>query len=302
MNQVKSDNIVSLPFKYKQFIAKKEKGWDSYFFRIKQTFTFNRFLPMRDQPVFQVDHLIVGSNMLLNLVLLYKISEKNLNNPTNIGIYSPKELDYWAYDIIVDNEIFKKIQSNTQFKDCEKIEELIELMVNSIKKTKIKVFLLDERFRINYVEYDNNNNKSFFWFDNEKNNVVKNEKFIEENNKIKLFTNETIINFLEKGVFFNKVIWNFKNNFQKYKEVNSEKKYALAIAEYVYITSLPQGWLSLKNDIREDRVCFNAENSYKLFGTSKVIFFEQNAMQNYCKKELTGLIVNGLEKSCHHKS
>lgn len=296
MNQIKSDNIISLPFKYKEFIAKKEKGWDAYFFRVKQTLTLNRFLPMRDQPVFKFDYLIVGSNMLLNLISLHEITRKNIDNPINIGLYVPKELDYWAYDIVADNEILKKIKHQPQFKNCERMEDFFAVMVESIKKTKTKVFLLDERFRVSYVEYDNNNLASFFWFDNQKNNIAKNESFIEENNKIKLFINEKILNLLKNADFYHNVIWNFKNTFQKVKDVSTKNNYALAITQHVCITSLPQGWLNLKNDIKKDMVCFSSENHYQLIGTSKLIYFEKKDMENYCKEELINLIVEGFEK------
>ncbi len=295
MNQINSANIHSLPFKYKEFIAKKEKGLDSIVFRIKQTATFNKFLPLRDQPVSIFDSLIVGSNMLLNLLILEKITKNIGKKEINVGIYLPKELDYWSYNIIGTEELLTKLKNIEDFSNCVKIEDVFDVIIRKLKGRNFNLLLLDDRYRINYVEYDNNTQCSFFWFDNQKNKIVKNEYFIEQNNKIKNFINDKIIKMFTNSLDLSKLSWNFKKTFQKNEE---EQNVALAISKATYLSSLPQGWMTLNNDVQKDKVCFKSEldNKYYLYGTSKVIFFEQNNMIKNCIQEVITLATASIEK------
>lgn len=294
MDNIKSDHIYALPSKYKEFIAKKEKGLDLFFSFLKKIITFDRFFPLREQPAFIIENLIVGSNAFLTLLLLYKISEERKN--TTVGIYLPKELDYWSYDLIGSEDLIIEIKKSIFFKECNKIEDVLEILINKIKNNKTNLLILDNRFRISYVEYDKNTKASFFWFDNKKNNIAKNERFIEENNEIKDFINKKIIALFKKELSCQKLQWDFKIKFNRLKNKEEEKK-ALAISKNTFITSLPQGWMTLNNVVEKDKVCFKAEESYCLYGTSKMIYFEKNNMNKNCLKEVLEILNSSEMKS-----
>ena len=172
----------------------------------------------------------------------------------------------------------------------------MEILINKIKNNKTNLLILDNRFRISYVEYDKNTKASFFWFDNKKNNIAKNERFIEENNQIKDFINKKIITLFKKELSCQKLQWDFKIKFNRLKNKEEEKK-ALAISKNTFITSLPQGWMTLNNVVEKDKVCFKAEESYCLYGTSKMIYFEKNNMNKNCLKEVLEILNSSEMKS-----
>ncbi len=233
--------------------------------------------------------------MIINLIILNSILDNIKNtNVANIGVFLPKELDYWSYDLLNESsflEEFKKIPYLTNKKN---IDEILKELIERLNSKKMNIIFLDERFRINYVEYDNFTKTSFFWFDNKKNNIVKNEANIETNNEIKNFMNKEVLKVFEKNENTYKLIWDFHSTY--IKDSNYEtNNCALSISKNTHISSLPQGWLNLNNKISQQRVDYE-NDKYILYGTAKTVYLEKKSLkEQYFNdfKELLSSLKNG---------
>ncbi len=298
MEQIKSKKISLLPWVYRQFISKRKyRGLTllACLLEMRQLLTFYKHAPNRNQPFYMFDHLIVGSNMIINLIILNSILDNIKNtNVANIGVFLPKELDYWSYDLLNESsflEEFKKIPYLTNKKN---IDEILKELIERLNSKKMNIIFLDERFRINYVEYDNFTKTSFFWFDNKKNNIVKNEANIETNNEIKNFMNKEVLKVFEKNENTYKLIWDFHSTY--IKDSNYEtNNCALSISKNTHISSLPQGWLNLNNKISQQRVDYE-NDKYILYGTAKTVYLEKKSLkEQYFNdfKELLSSLKNG---------
>ena len=295
MNHIKSKKIYLLPLVYRQFISKnKSRGISisSLFLEAKRVFSFNYKSPNKNQPAFIFDYLIVGSNMILNLLIINTlIKEKKINKKINVGLFLPKELDYWSYELIKENFFLNQLEKFFNLNDPTSIENVVEKLIEEFNNNNLNLFFLDERFRINYVEYDNYTKSAYFWFDNKKNNIAKNEQDIEDKNKIKNFVNKKIINMLKKQSISNKLIWDFDNPFAR-KNDGEKNNNALAIAKNVHISSLPQGWLSLESNVVLDKVLFTSKENYNLYGTAKVIYLNRESMSKNYFEDLIDTFLN----------
>ncbi len=285
MKNIKSKKVISLPFTYLQFVAKnKFRGFNviSILLGIFHACIFGYYYPNKKQPSFILDHFIVGSNMIFSLLIANKIIQENKNKNITIGIFIPKELDYWAYDLVKEEEFINELKTIPFLKDVKKLDEIFIKLVENLNNSNTKIVLLDDRFRISYVEYDKFTESAFFWFDNKKNQVAKNEMYVEDNNKIKNFINKKIKKIMENSENAFNLIWEFENHYKK-SNIYETNDCALAISKKTYICSLPQGWLDMEKIILEDRVCYKNDN-YALYGTADVLYFNRSSLRkNYLK-------------------
>ncbi len=216
-------------------------------------------------PSFVVDHLIVGSNPIINLLLAFKILEKSDDKNIIIGFFLPKEQDYWAYDIIFQEDFFKEI-STLLNKNISKIEELVDTLIDKVKEKNANLVLLDSRYRIDYVENDNYTNASFLFFSNQKNKLPEVSDFISYQNDIKKILQVRIHNRLYDSKILKKLVW-------KRIAPSSEKRFftPIAIAKKMYLSSLPQGWMTMDYKVVNNQVVYDHIYRDVAYGTAKVI-------------------------------
>lgn len=226
---------------------------------------FNYRFARKYSPSFCIDHLIVGSNPIINILLALNILKKNVAPNTSIGFFLPKEQDYWFYGLMFQEDFYKNLSSKLG-KNISKIEELIDLLIDKVKEKKANLIILDSRYRIDYLEHDDFTNASFLFFSNEKNKLPEVSEFIAYQNDIKKILQVRINKRLYENKVLKKLIW-------KQIAPKKEKKFfaPILIAKKMYLSSLPQGWMTMDYKIEGDKVFYDHHYQDISFGTAKSI-------------------------------
>lgn len=267
-NVIFSKDIKLQPDVWLQFLRKDKLRGNSFFAKIGNLLFdpfYNYKFFRKYSPSFVFDYLIVGSNPIINLFLILKILNNNKNNNLYIGFFLPKEQDYWAYDIIFQDDFFKEISKELK-QEIYKIEQLIDFLIIKIKEKNINLILLDSRYRIDYIEYDKFTDSSFLFFSNQKNKLPEVSDFIAYQNDIKKILQIRIHNRLYENKVLKKLFW------KRIAPQNEKRFFApIAITKKMYLSSLPQGWMTMDYKVENNQVIYDHIYRDVAYGTAKSI-------------------------------
>lgn len=206
---------------------------------------------LNNNPSLLVDELIMGSNPILNLLLLHKLSKEcvKFEEYKKVGIFFINQSDYWAYDIIKNKEFFDSIHENYGIK-ASSIEELINNILDGISREYLDVYIInDNDLRISYHIKDEYTQGWIFHLlnktDNEHTEV---DGFTKIQNDIKNIVQSELLRTLYKDKIAKKIKW-----------VNSNSKdYPILMSKNINITSLPQGWINISSEEKDSVIYFKS--------------------------------------------
>lgn len=216
---------------------------------------------LSNNPSLLVDELIIGSNPILNLLLLHKISKECVKSQEykKVGIFFINQIDYWAYDTIQTKEFFDAIYQNYGIK-ASNTEELINKILDSISRDYLDIYVInDTDLRINYHIKDEYTNGWIFHLlnktDAEANEV---DGFIKVQNDIKNVVQSELLRSLYKDKVAKKLKW----------ENTSVKNYPILMSKNIKVTSLPQGWINTTSEEANNIVYFSSSISEYSYGSA----------------------------------
>ncbi len=238
-------------------------------------------------PSFVFDNLIIGSNPIINILLAFKILQnaKSNNEPINIGFFLPKEQDYWGYDLLFQEDLYKELSSLLNEK-VTKIEEAIDILISKITEKNVNLILLDSRYRIDYIEHDDFTGASFLFFSNQKNKLPEVSEFIAYQNDIKKILQIRIHNRLYENKSLKKLIW------QRIAPSSEKGFFApIAIAKKIYLSSLPQGWMTMDYKVEENKVIYQHDYNGISYGTAKSICSKVELYKQHSLEDIKNIIL-----------
>lgn len=256
------------------------RGWNLtniflYFFK-------KYYFKYKNKPSILLDTLIVGSNPILNALLLEKIIyQSESKEKIKIGIMVNEQPDYWGYEIVNDSLFFFTINKNR--KEVSTVEEFYKDIFEKISNEKVEIFFINESETfINYVAYDEFvNGWIIHLFKKEKPDLDLHDNTILQND-IKSLLSVKLSETLDKFGLLKKIYW--KNRSKENEPVILSKK--------IFLTSLPQGWLScehLGTNEDKDLVLFKHELISHSFGTAKRIMSNEVKMKKFALKDIANL-------------
>lgn len=263
METVNSKKMSKQPLVWRKAAIKETpRGWtwmDVVFYPIHSMLYI-----LNKNPSILVDEFIMGANPILNLLLLHKLSKECVKNNTykKVAIFFVEQSDYWAYDIIQNPEFFAEIEKIYGIR-AKTIEELIFNILNNISREYLEVYIIkDDALRINYYSKDDYVNGWIFHFLTKKESVTKDAVgYIKVQNDIRTVISTELIKELNKNKLAKKVKWLNMN----------DKHYPIVMTKELKITSLPQGWINIFSEEKDDCVYFSSEVSDCSFGSAVCI-------------------------------
>ncbi len=275
-NVIKSKPFLKQPFVVKQFAYKhKMRGYNplSFCVMLWKILTERFWGTKKDNTSYMLDHLLIGSNGLVNLLLLKKINDLAVkeNKKFSVGIFEPKEKDYWYYELVNKDEKIADsfcVQLGIDKQKRINFGRLIQDIKDKNIFSNIKIVYVDNRYKIDYLEYDEYTNNWFLYFNNKKLTVPEVSEFIEFQNQIKDNLNNEIKINLFKNDMAKQLVWFRKKGNVGRKEFNSP----ILISKNLILSSLPQGWCELNHEIQQDgSVKYKNKYNIKSFGTANSI-------------------------------
>lgn len=286
-NIIKAVPFRKQPIVFQQFCYKhKNRGLSakSIFVFLLRKFINFLFSNTKNNTSFRVDKLIIGSNGIINLCLLDKINKKAIseNKVIKVGILEPKEKDYWFYEILKEEETKKILKENIGY-STNNISELIYYIAKNNIFSNIEIFFIDNRYKIDYMEYDDFTKSWFLYFNNQKLTIPFSGEFIEEQNKFKEKINKDVKHLFFANKMAKQLIWD------KVKK-DKEFKTPILIMGDVLFSSLPQGWFDVKHEINEDGIVFYKYNNViNFFGTAKSICTKTEKLREHVLRDLESI-------------
>lgn len=285
---IDSIDIMKQPLVWRQFVAKhKLRGvnfltiaLDIYKKIIYKTKIFNVSFSRMYSPSFIFDLIIVGSNPIMTMLLLNKLEQVKTEKKIRVGLYIPLEMDYWAYDIIKDDEILKELSKilNTEIL---KIEDMIT-HISQKNFNNIEIISIDKRYKIDYFEQDEITKNFAIYFSKDKNELPIVADIIKYQNEVKNMLILKMMKDFYKNNAIKKLIWKHtapKNDFVFYPPI--------AFSKNILLTSLPQGWMSAQYTIdKQDIVKYSHILSEFSFGTAKTICANMDIFKTHSARDI----------------
>jgi hypothetical protein len=204
---------------------------------------------LNNNPSLLVDELIMGSNPILSLLLLHKLSKEcvKIEEYKKVGLFFINQSDYWAYDIIKNKDFFDTVYENYGIKSSN-IEELINNILDGISREYLDIYIInDNDLRISYHIKDNYTKGWIFHLLN-KTDIEATEVngFIKIQNDIKDIVQSELLRTLYKDKIAKKVKW----------ENSNKKHYPIIMSKNIKVTSLPQGWINTASEEKDGVIYF----------------------------------------------
>lgn len=216
---------------------------------------------LNKNPSLLVDELIIGSNPIVNLLLLYRLSQECIKNDEHkkVALFFINQIDYWSYNIIQDEVFFDEIYKNYRIK-AKNIEELINKILDSISREHLDIYIIDEpELRINYhIKDEYTQGWIFHLFNNVDSQLNEIEQFTKIQNDIKTMIKTEFLHILYKDKMAKKVKW---------ENVGTDKN-PILMSKNIKITSLPQGWINTISEEKEDVIYFSNSISQYSYGSA----------------------------------
>lgn len=204
------------------------------------------------------DHLILGDNPLLSLIIAYKIS-KSKNVDKNILLYFTNDIDCWPYDYLESDEI-KDVLINLIGKKYKNISDFISIIIGDMKSLNSHITLVKpQNLIINYYSLDAYLNTYFFHLNERSQSVNKvTDQLIIHQNEIKNSLKLEAYKFLERN-YGTPIIF------------ETLTPHPILISKNVYLTSHPQGWVNSTSVSKEGSFLVDSEFSNVSYGTAHKI-------------------------------
>ena len=284
----KSKKMSSQPLLWKQAsINFNKRGWNIssivvFFIPIKNLFE------LMDNPSIMVDYLVIGSNPILNILILEEISKKcyEKHEHKSVAVFCPNQPDYWNYELINDDTFWREI-SKKRNKNIKNIKELFQDICFNLQKEYLEILLVKEdNMFVKYAQYDKYvDGWVFHLFEkDEKENKLKLDPYIEMQNDIKSIIKEEFLKNMFKFKLIKKIKW----------ENLTEKNYPVILTKKVHLTSLPQGWINSSFNSNEDLIIFKNDLSLCSYGSAVHIMTNKQKLKEISKED----IVNFTLKDC----
>jgi hypothetical protein len=202
----------------------------------------------KHHPFFKTNYSIIGSNPILNLLTIYQlIKEKKISPQTKITIFFTNSLDYWNYDLLEESIFFETLSKNYGFRS-RNIEDWIEEIFDFFSQQNIfkNIFILHKQnlFIEKYFQ-DSYTNFHIFELHEKELTIPKAHPYIEQQNETK---KRFIQNIIQK-------FYSFDSHYLSYK-IYKKNYQPILLTNFVILTSLPQGWLSLSSIEHGDIISF----------------------------------------------
>lgn len=234
---------------------------------------------LSNNPSLLVDELIMGSNPLLNLLLLHKLSKEciKFEQYKKVGIFFIQQVDYWAYDVIQQKEFFNEIYKIYGIR-ASNIEELIQKTLDGISREHLDIYIINgDDLRINYHIKDGyTNGWIFHLFNKKEQNTNEPSEFIKVQNKIKEMIQAELLRLVYKDGVGKKVKWH----------KSSDENYPIIMSSNLNITSLPQGWIDITSEERDEVVYFNSSVTDFCYGSAKSIATIPETLRKHSLEQL----------------
>lgn len=209
---------------------------------------------------FLCDVLIIGSNPILNTLLLKKLAQLSQDKQTKlkVGILKVSDADYWAYHQFKKPAFLGLLSEHFKF-DIPDINSFMKEIVSSANWNYIEpVFMNNDDLNIQYLKKDIYTNGFIC-------HLVK-----KDNKKHELFSHQLPVVNTQENRLKEKLWYNFAKEFftsvDSYREIqwskpvhqtqdNLEKSHIL-LCRNVFLSSLPNDWLNIKTDRNEEYTFF----------------------------------------------
>lgn len=260
MEIIKSKKMSKQPLVWKKAaLNETPPGWtwvDVFFYPVHSMLYI-----LKDNPSLLVDEFIMGSNPVLSLLLLNKISKECVKKQESkkVAIFFVNQPDYWAYDIVQDKLFFDEIYKNYAIR-ASSIEELISKILDNISREFLEIYIInDDDLRISYYTKDDYVNGWIFNFlTKQKQDTNEVDGYIKVQNEIRVMVYSELLKELGKNKLAKKIKW----------DKMDAKNYPIVMTKNLKITSLPQGWISMQSEEKDNCVYFKSEASDCSFGSA----------------------------------
>lgn len=284
INIIYSKYFKDQPLLWRQAVINSDnRGWNLiniilyYYKKIKFIYKKN--------PSYFVDYLIIGSNPILNSILIKKITEKNLSKKIKIGLFYTEQPDYWGYEIVNENSFFETI-NNTKLliNNIKDMESYFEEITKNIDSLKFEIILLNEKnVFINFHQYDKYVNGFIFHLFKKDKIKLELDNIIIVQNDIKNMLMKNYLLFLEKKNLIKQILWSDRR-------IDNTP---FILSKKVFLTSLPQGWvscLSMENEYDKNIVEYNHSLIKNSYGTAKNIMSKKSNLSAFSLENIKTLI------------
>ncbi len=214
----------------------------------------------------QSEHLIIGNNPIINSMLLLSLVNK-ISEKQDIILVETDQHDFWYYAYLEKENDIKEILELSLEKEIKDYFYDVFCQLNiMMKKKNIRLFYIEEN-RLLIENFFEHKNKEFFIF---------------KLNKRKNIKPEIDKNFEQDNLFRIKYKEIFQNLFYQYHQINplfqleitAQHRPNYIIAKHVYLTSLPQGWMTNISQENKNKINFQNDVFKHCFGSSKNIILK----------------------------
>jgi hypothetical protein len=271
------------PFMWRQAVSKSEHmGWSLHnlvFYPI-----INHNFGFKQHQSFLFDYLILGSNPLLNLITLIRITQLNPDTEKRVGIMVTDEFDYWSYHML-DNALFWKEVSRILKITAHSFEELLEQVLKHYSFENIQLYWIDsatlhitESTQVSHpslhgyiTHITNNSRQSRLGYQEDMPTVTDIEQLIKRK----------YLSVMEK--FFSrhaKVLNSHKISFTHPEQSDDyQEKTHILLSHHLYLTTLPNGWLNINHEVKDNITFFHHSFKENAFGNAVKIANNFHALE-----------------------
>lgn len=258
------------PFVWRQAVTgSPHKGWSLRNMFLYPILYFQ--YSFKNHQSFLCDSLIIGSNPVLNLLLLKKIANQAFYEQKHqkVGILNIEDGDYWAYHELKKDSFWKEFNEAMVFK----VKGLETFMDDIIKNTSWDyiepVFIETQDLSIQFVRKEDEVNGYIGHLMEKKiDKTVFSPQMptvIESENQLKTqLWQELVRKCLNSVESFKKLKWSIPT---AQTPDNAEKTH-IFLTKKIYLTSLAQGWLNIQTEQKEGFSYFKSEFSEQSFGSA----------------------------------
>lgn len=217
----------------------------------------------KHHPSLLVDDAIIGSNPILTAILLYKISQDSLlrSESKKIALLFTEQLEYWPYENVQQEKFWKHISSETKMTITSQ-EDFFHKIIQNILWDNIELYnVSDDNLAIEYYKETPDLGFIFHLFRKKQQQLTTEDEFIVHQNDIR---KELMLLFTKK-----------MHSVESYKKLKwlgeDEKNYPILMANKIYLTSLPQGWINIESKTIDGVVYFEHALKKHAYGSANRI-------------------------------
>lgn len=236
----------------------------------------------KHHPFFKTTYSIIGSNPILNLLTLYQlVQEKKILPHTKITLFFTNSLDYWNYDLLEESIFFENLSKNYGFRS-RNIQDWIEEIFDFFSQQHIfKNILILHKQNLFIEKYFQDAFTNFHIFELIEKDITipQAHPYIEKQNEIKK-------RFIQKII---QKFYSFDSHYLSYK-IYKKNYQPILLTDFVFLTSLPQGWLSLESEEHDDIINFQHILKNNSYGSALKIGISEDSLTKISLDSLLNII------------